>query len=142
MYTTDNDEQFVQAKKNDPRITPLGAFLRRTSLEELRQFVSVLIGDMSVVGPRPTPVKYNEEHRRIIHRYMVRHKIKPGITGLAQVNGCRGETDTLLKTEMRTQYDLQYMSNWSLRLDLSILCKTFVMVLGDFRPSARLARGK
>ena len=140
MYTTDDDAQFVQAKTNDPRITPLGAFLRRTSLDELPQFFSVLAGHMSVVGPRPAPVKYNEEHRQIIHRYMVRHKIKPGITGWAQVNGCRGETETLTKTEMRTQYDLQYMSNWSLWLDIYILFKTVVMILGDFRPSAKLAQ--
>ena len=140
MYTTDNDAQFVQAKANDPRITPLGAFLRRTSLDELPQFFSVLAGDMSVVGPRPAPVKYNEEHRQIIHRYMIRHKIKPGITGLAQINGFRGETETLMKTEMRTYYDLEYMANWSLRLDLYILYKTVVIVLGDFLPFTKLAR--
>jgi putative colanic acid biosynthesis UDP-glucose lipid carrier transferase len=133
MYTVDSDSEFVQAKKGDARITPLGSFMRRTSLDELPQFFNVLLGQMSVVGPRPAPVKYNETHRKIIHRYMVRHKIKPGITGLAQVSGYRGETDILEKTEQRTRYDLEYMNNWSIWLDLRILYKTVVLTLGDFR---------
>jgi putative colanic acid biosynthesis UDP-glucose lipid carrier transferase len=128
MYTLDSDEEFVQAKRNDARITPLGAFLRRTSLDELPQFINVLAGDMSIVGPRPAPVKYNEEHRQIIYRYMLRHKVKPGMTGLAQVRGCRGETETLDKAERRTAYDLQYINNWSLHLDLLIILRTIGLV--------------
>jgi putative colanic acid biosynthesis UDP-glucose lipid carrier transferase len=133
MYTMDSDEEFVQAKTNDSRVTPLGAFLRRTSLDELPQLVNVLLGDMSIVGPRPAPLKYNNDHRGIIYRYMVRHKVKPGITGLAQVNGCRGETDSLDKTERRTSYDLAYIDNWSLWLDLKILWKTAIQMIWDFR---------
>ena len=134
MHTLDSDAEFVQAKRNDSRITPLGAFLRRTSLDELPQLINVLRGEMSLVGPRPAPVKYNEDHRRIIRRYMLRHKVKPGITGLAQVNGCRGETETLDKTERRTAYDLQYIDRWSLWLDIKILFRTAGQVLWDFKP--------
>jgi putative colanic acid biosynthesis UDP-glucose lipid carrier transferase len=132
MYTTDSDDEFVQARQGDARITPLGRFLRKTSLDELPQFFNVLQGQMAIVGPRPAPVKYNEVHRKIIYRYMMRHKIKPGITGLAQVNGCRGETDTIEKTEMRTRFDLQYMNNWSIWLDLRIIFKTIILVAADF----------
>jgi putative colanic acid biosynthesis UDP-glucose lipid carrier transferase len=138
MYQTDSDQEFVQARKNDSRITPLGAVLRRTSLDELPQFFNVLRGEMSVVGPRPAPVKYNEDHRRVIYRYMLRHKIKPGITGLAQVNGSRGETESLEKTELRTSYDLEYMNNWSVWLDLTILLRTCLIVLRDFLPTGPL----
>ena len=133
MYTVDSDADFVQAKKGDSRITKVGGILRRTSLDELPQFFNVLQGQMSVVGPRPAPVKYNETHRKIIYRYMMRHKIKPGITGLAQVNGCRGETESIEKTEERTNYDLEYMNAWSLWLDLRIMVKTVVLILGDLR---------
>lgn len=134
MYTVDADHEFVQARKNDARITPIGGFLRRTSLDELPQFYNVLIGEMSVVGPRPAPLKYNEDHRLIIHRYMVRHKVKPGITGLAQVSGSRGETESVSKTEERTMLDLRYIANWSLWLDLKIVFKTAVMTLTDNLP--------
>ncbi len=131
MYTMDNDSQFVQAKAGDRRVTPLGAFLRRTSVDELPQIVNVLLGDMSFVGPRPAPLKYNEEHRGLIYRYMLRHKVKPGITGLAQVNGCRGETESLEKTAQRTAYDLEYINNWSIWLDLKILFRTPIEIISD-----------
>jgi putative colanic acid biosynthesis UDP-glucose lipid carrier transferase len=132
MYTVDRDHEFVQARRHDARITPLGRFLRRASLDELPQFYNVLLGEMSVVGPRPAPVKYNEDHRRIIHRYMVRHKVKPGITGLAQVSGSRGETPSVAKTEERTMLDLEYINTWSLWLDLRILVKTFAVTVHEF----------
>lgn len=134
MFTVDGDAEFVQAKEGDARITPVGAFLRRTSLDELPQFFNVLAGEMSVVGPRPAPVRYNEDHRRVIYRYMVRHKVKPGITGLAQVSGSRGETQTVGKTEERTEFDLRYINDWSLWLDITILWKTVMMTVAEFRP--------
>ncbi|POB90246.1 undecaprenyl-phosphate glucose phosphotransferase, partial [Vibrio vulnificus] len=98
--------------KNDPRITPFGGFLRRTSLDELPQFINVLQGTMSIVGPRPHAVSHNEEYRQIVDRYMLRHKVKPGITGWAQINGYRGETDTLDKMEKRVEFDLDYIHRW------------------------------
>jgi putative colanic acid biosynthesis UDP-glucose lipid carrier transferase len=118
-----------QATRNDPRVTRLGAFLRRSSLDELPQFINVLQGRMSVVGPRPHAVAHNELYRKLIRSYMVRHKVRPGITGLAQVNGMRGETDTLDKMRARIEYDLAYLRNWSLLLDLKIVLKTIVVVL-------------
>jgi len=125
----DNAAHIEQAKKNDQRITPLGAFLRKTSLDELPQFINVLQGRMSIVGPRPHAVAHNELYRKLIKGYMVRHKVKPGITGWAQVNGYRGETDTLDKMQKRIEYDLDYLRNWSLRLDLYIILKTAFVVL-------------
>jgi putative colanic acid biosynthesis UDP-glucose lipid carrier transferase len=121
-----------QATRDDDRITPLGRFLRRTSLDELPQFFNVLQGRMSVVGPRPHAVAHNEMYRKLIKGYMIRHKVKPGITGWAQVNGARGETDTIDKMRTRIEYDLEYLRNWSLRLDLLIVWKTFWLALrGD-----------
>jgi len=120
-----------QATRDDHRITPVGAFLRRTSLDELPQFINVLQGRMSIVGPRPHAVAHNEEYRSRIKGYMVRHKVKPGITGWAQVNGFRGETDKLEKMESRIEYDLEYLRNWSLRLDLSIILRTIWLVAKD-----------
>jgi len=114
----------VQAMRNDDRITPLGSFLRRTSLDELPQFFNVLQGRMSVVGPRPHAVAHNEEYRKLIKGYMMRHKVRPGITGWAQVNGWRGETNTLEKMEKRVEYDLYYIENWSLWFDLKIIFLT------------------
>ena len=114
----------VQATKNDDRITPFGRILRRTSLDELPQFFNVLCGNMSIVGPRPHAVSHNEEYRSQIKRYMLRHKVKPGITGLAQVNGYRGETDTFEKMENRIRYDLEYIQNWTVILDLKIIIET------------------
>ncbi|MDQ7017388.1 MAG: undecaprenyl-phosphate glucose phosphotransferase [Gammaproteobacteria bacterium] len=114
----------TQAKKGDARITPFGAFLRRTSLDELPQFFNVLQGRMSIVGPRPHALAHNEAFKDKIEQYMLRHKVKPGITGWAQVNGYRGETDTLYKMQKRVEYDLNYIENWSLWLDLKIIFLT------------------
>ena len=125
MSVCEDCEDVPQAKKNDPRITPLGKFLRRTSLDEFPQLVNVLQGRMSLVGPRPHAVAHNEQYRKLIHGYMLRHKVKPGITGWAQVNGWRGETDTLDKMEKRIEYDLEYIRNWSFWLDLKIIWLTF-----------------
>jgi putative colanic acid biosynthesis UDP-glucose lipid carrier transferase len=124
MQSMDNGEKVKQATKNDSRITPVGAFLRRTSLDELPQFFNVLMGDMSVVGPRPHAVAHNEEYRKLVDYYMLRHKVRPGITGWAQVNGFRGETDTLEKMEKRIEYDLQYIRNWSIWWDFKIIFMT------------------
>ena len=114
---------------DDQRVTRFGAFLRRTSLDELPQFINVLQGRMSVVGPRPHAVAHNEMYRKLIRGYMIRHKVKPGITGLAQVSGWRGETDTVEKMKARIDCDLAYLRNWSLLLDLQIVLKTIVVVL-------------
>jgi len=118
-----------QATRDDPRVTRFGAFLRACSLDELPQFVNVLQGRMSVVGPRPHAIAHNEMYRKLIRRYMIRHKVKPGITGLAQVNGLRGETSSLDKMQMRIEYDLAYLRRWSLLLDLQIVLKTIFVVL-------------
>jgi putative colanic acid biosynthesis UDP-glucose lipid carrier transferase len=129
MTVAEDGAQVVQAKKNDQRVTPLGAFLRKTSLDELPQFINVLQGRMSIVGPRPHAVTHNEQYRKLIKGYMLRHKVKPGITGWAQVNGLRGETETLDKMEARVSYDLDYLRNWSLWLDLWIVLRTVQVVL-------------
>ena len=118
------DGKVTQAQRNDPRITPLGAFLRRTSLDELPQFYNVLQGRMSIVGPRPHAVAHNDYYKKLVPRYMLRHKVKPGITGWAQVNGFRGETDTLEKMEKRVELDLYYIECMSLWLDLKIIVLT------------------
>jgi putative colanic acid biosynthesis UDP-glucose lipid carrier transferase len=124
MSVCEDDAAFKQATANDKRVTKFGAFIRRTSLDELPQFINVLQGQMSIVGPRPHPVKLNEEFRQLIPKYMLRHIVKPGITGWAQINGYRGETDTLNKMEQRIAYDLYYIDNWSLWLDLRIIFLT------------------
>jgi putative colanic acid biosynthesis UDP-glucose lipid carrier transferase len=129
MTVAEDGDKVVQATKNDQRVTPIGGFLRRTSLDELPQFINVLQGRMSIVGPRPHAVAHNEQYRKLIKGYMLRHKVKPGITGWAQVNGMRGETATLDKMEARIQYDLDYLRNWSLWLDLWIILKTVKVVL-------------
>lgn len=126
MTVSEDGKNVHQARKNDPRVTPIGKFLRRTSLDELPQFINVLQGRMSVVGPRPHAVAHNEEYRRLIHGYMRRHKVKPGITGLAQVNGYRGRTETIDKMEKRIECDMEYIRNWSLLLDVKILAKTLI----------------
>ncbi|PTD98133.1 undecaprenyl-phosphate glucose phosphotransferase [Pseudothauera lacus] len=131
MTTCDNGNEIRQATKNDQRITPFGAFIRRTSLDELPQFLNVLQGRMSIVGPRPHAVAHNETYRKLIKGYMVRHKVKPGITGWAQVNGYRGETETVDKMEKRIEYDLEYLRHWSLGLDLWIIIKTALLVVRD-----------
>ena len=120
-----------QATRNDQRVTPFGSFLRRTSLDELPQFINVLQGRMSIVGPRPHAVAHNEMYRKLIKGYMVRHKVKPGITGWAQVNGLRGETESLDKMKRRIDFDLEYLRNWSLKLDLMIIMRTLLIVLKD-----------
>ena len=122
----------TQAKKGDGRITPIGAFLRRTSLDELPQFFNVLQGRMSIVGPRPHALAHNEHYKELVESYMRRHKVKPGITGWAQVNGLRGETDTLEKMQRRVEYDLWYIDNWSLWLDVKII---FMTVFKGFKHS-------
>lgn len=114
----------TQARQGDPRVTKLGAFLRRTSLDELPQFYNVLQGRMSIVGPRPHALAHNEYYKDMVESYMRRHKVKPGITGWAQVNGLRGETDTLEKMERRVEYDLWYIDNWAVWLDLRIIFLT------------------
>jgi putative colanic acid biosynthesis UDP-glucose lipid carrier transferase len=129
MTVAEDGDKVVQATRNDQRVTPIGGFLRRTSLDELPQFINVLQGRMSIVGPRPHAVAHNEQYRKLIKGYMLRHKVKPGITGWAQVNGMRGETATLDKMEARIQYDLDYLRNWSLWLDLWIILKTVKVVL-------------
>jgi putative colanic acid biosynthesis UDP-glucose lipid carrier transferase len=131
MTVCEDGVQVQQATRNDQRITRLGRFLRKTSLDELPQFINVLQGRMSVVGPRPHAVAHNEAFRKLIEGYMIRHKVKPGVTGWAQVNGFRGETDTLDKMEGRIQYDLDYLRNWSLALDLLIVFRTFGVLLGQ-----------
>jgi len=124
MKVMEDGDTVQQAKRNDDRITKIGAFLRRTSLDELPQFINVLQGRMSIVGPRPHAVAHNEQYRKLISGYMLRHKVKPGITGWAQIHGFRGETDTLDKMQKRIEYDLQYLKNWSLGLDLKIIFRT------------------
>ena len=131
MRSQDNGPVVRQATKGDSRVTPFGAFIRRTSLDELPQFINVLQGRMSIVGPRPHAVAHNEEYRQLIKAYMVRHKVKPGITGWAQVNGHRGETDTIEKMQARVEYDLEYLRNWSLGLDLQIIVRTVRLVFFD-----------
>jgi putative colanic acid biosynthesis UDP-glucose lipid carrier transferase len=111
----------TQVIKNDPRVTGIGKYLRAHSLDELPQFFNVLMGNMSIVGPRPHAVDHNEEYRKLIQGYMLRHKMKPGITGWAQINGFRGETNTLDKMENRVRYDLEYIKKWSVLFDLYIV---------------------
>ena len=131
MTVAEDGNSIAQATRDDRRVTPFGALLRRYSLDELPQFVNVLQGRMSVVGPRPHAVAHNELYRRLIKGYMIRHKVKPGITGWAQVNGLRGETDVLDKMKRRVEFDLAYLRNWSLRLDLWIVLKTSFVMFSD-----------
>lgn len=122
-------DAFVQAKKNDDRITRVGAFIRKTSIDELPQFFNVLLGDMSVVGPRPHPIALNDDFSSKIDKYYSRHIYKPGITGLAQVKGYRGETDTLEKMQNRVRYDRYYIHNWSFLFDIKIMFMTFLNII-------------
>jgi putative colanic acid biosynthesis UDP-glucose lipid carrier transferase len=128
MRTLDNGAAVKQATKDDPRITRIGAILRRTSLDEIPQLFNVIEGSMSLVGPRPHASAHNEHYRKLIRGYMLRHKVKPGITGLAQVEGCRGETETLDKMQKRIEFDHQYIQKWSLWLDIKILLRTVFVV--------------
>ena len=131
MTVSEDGAVIKQATRADERVTRFGALLRRYSLDELPQFINVLQGCMSVVGPRPHAVAHNEMYRRLIKGYMIRHKVKPGITGWAQVNGLRGETNTLDRMESRIAYDLAYLRHWSLQLDLWIVLKTLFVVFND-----------
>ncbi len=132
MYVTQDDSEHIpQATRNDPRVTPFGSFLRRTSLDELPQLFNVLQGRMSMVGPRPHAVAHNESYRKLIKGYMIRHKVLPGITGLAQVQGWRGETSDVVQMEKRIEADLDYLRRWSLQLDIQILFKTIMVVLSN-----------
>ncbi|MEZ6135649.1 MAG: undecaprenyl-phosphate glucose phosphotransferase [Pirellulaceae bacterium] len=128
MRTCDNGTKVIQATKDDPRVTPIGKILRRTSLDELPQLFNVLDGSMSLVGPRPHANAHNEHYRKLIRGYMLRHKVKPGITGLAQVEGYRGETETLDKMQKRVEFDHRYIQQWSLWLDAKILVRTLFVV--------------
>lgn len=131
MTCCDDGEQVRQVTRDDDRVTPVGRLLRRTSLDELPQLFNVIEGSMSLVGPRPHANSHNEQYRSLIDGYMLRHKVKPGITGLAQVSGCRGETETLEKMEQRIACDHQYIREWSFWMDLKILCKTLLVVLSQ-----------
>jgi putative colanic acid biosynthesis UDP-glucose lipid carrier transferase len=133
MTCCENGARIVQATRNDSRVTRVGRILRRTSLDELPQLINVLQGRMSLVGPRPHAVAHNEEYRKLISGYMVRHKVTPGITGLAQVSGCRGETSTLDDMRRRVQYDLEYLRHWCWLLDIKIMLRTVVLLFRDKR---------
>jgi Undecaprenyl-phosphate glucose phosphotransferase len=130
----DESHRAIQARRDDPRLTRVGRWLRRTSLDELPQLFNVLRGEMSVVGPRPHMVEHNQQYAALIDTYLARHRVKPGITGWAQVNGWRGETDTLEKMERRVRHDLYYIENWSLSFDLRILVRT--LAVGLIHPNA------
>ena len=123
-----NDSNKRQASKNDDRITPIGKFMRRTSLDELPQFFNVLFGHMSVIGPRPHMLSHTEEYRALIDKYMVRQFLKPGISGWAQVNGFRGETREQWLMEKRVEHDIWYMENWSAMLDIRIIFMTVINI--------------
>jgi lipopolysaccharide/colanic/teichoic acid biosynthesis glycosyltransferase len=126
------EDDVAQARRNDPRVTRIGRFLRRSSLDELPQLLNVLAGTMSLVGPRPHAVAHDEHYAKLIDGYLARHRVKPGITGWAQVNGFRGETDTTEKMARRVEYDLYYIDHWSPFFDLYILARTaFVGFRGD-----------
>lgn len=131
MAVTEDGLQIQQATRDDRRVTAFGRILRRYSLDELPQLFDVLRGEMSLVGPRPHAIAHNEEYRRLIKGYMVRHKVRPGITGLAQVNGCRGETNRLEDMKARIEYDLDYLRHWTPALDVRILLQTAIQVLHD-----------
>lgn len=131
MTVTEDGAQIRQATKDDARVTRIGKVLRRYSLDELPQLINVLQGRMSLIGPRPHAVAHNEEYRKLIKGYMIRHKVLPGITGLAQVNGCRGETTSLEDMQQRIKFDLEYLRRWSIGLDVQILLKTAVQVFVD-----------
>jgi putative colanic acid biosynthesis UDP-glucose lipid carrier transferase len=131
MYVSEDSGEIRQATREDTRVTPLGSFLRKYSLDELPQFVNVLQGRMSVVGPRPHAVAHNEEYRKVIKGYMIRHKVSPGVTGLAQVRGYRGETASVGEMQRRVESDLEYLRNWSLGLDLKIIFQTITVIFSD-----------
>jgi len=128
----DEDGNYQQARKDDPRITRIGAFLRKTNLDEIPQFWNVLFGDMSVVGPRPHPIPLSLESKDVVQHYLMRHLVKPGITGWAQVNGSRGEVQSPTDMQRRVAFDLWYIENWSFWLDCQIIFQTIVnLIKGD-----------
>ena len=131
MTVSEDGENVVQAKINDRRVTKFGKFIRKTSLDELPQFINVLQGRMSIVGPRPHAISHNELYRKLIKGYMVRHKVRPGITGWAQVNGFRGETETVDSMQKRIDFDIDYLKKWSLGLDIKIILKTVLLIFKD-----------
>jgi putative colanic acid biosynthesis UDP-glucose lipid carrier transferase len=131
MMVIEDDGEIRQATRDDARITPLGRVLRRLSIDELPQLFNVIGGTMSLVGPRPHAVAHNEEYRKVIKGYMIRHKVMPGMTGLAQVSGCRGETRTIEEMQARVAYDLDYLRHWSPMLDLKILAQTALLLFND-----------
>jgi putative colanic acid biosysnthesis UDP-glucose lipid carrier transferase len=131
MRVQEDGAAVPQARRDDPRVTRIGAFLRKTSLDELPQLANVLQGRMSIVGPRPHAIAHNEMYRKLIKGYMLRHKVKPGITGLAQIHGFRGETETIDKMQARVKYDIDYIRNWSVLLDLWILLRTLRVLYRD-----------
>lgn len=134
MTVCEDGYRFRQATKSDSRVTRLGALLRKTSLDELPQLINILQGRMSLVGPRPHPVAMNEEYRKLVPGYMLRHKVRPGLTGLAQINGFRGETGNLENMQQRIDCDLKYLRQWSLFLDLKIIFQT--VIKGSWRINA------
>jgi putative colanic acid biosynthesis UDP-glucose lipid carrier transferase len=127
----EDDPTVPQARRNDPRVTRIGRFLRRTSLDELPQLLNVIKGDMSLVGPRPHAIPHDEKYAELIEGYTARHRVKPGITGWAQVHGFRGETETLEKMNRRVEHDLYYIHHWSLILDFHILFRTLKVVFAQ-----------
>ena len=127
---TEEKGTITQAKANDDRVTPFGKFIRRTSIDELPQLFNVIQGTLSLVGPRPHAVEHNDYYVEKIKAYFARHRIKPGITGLAQISGSRGETETVEKMQQRLEYDLSYINNWSLLTDIKILIKTPMTLFG------------
>ncbi|MFQ3247876.1 MAG: putative colanic acid biosynthesis UDP-glucose lipid carrier transferase, partial [Arenicella sp.] len=131
MSVCEDGNNVIQAVANDARVTRFGSFIRKYSIDELPQLINVLNGTMSLVGPRPHAVAHNEYYRDKVHGYMGRHKIRPGITGWAQINGCRGETEAIETMQRRIRYDLEYIQNWSIALDIRILLKTLYTVLRD-----------
>jgi putative colanic acid biosysnthesis UDP-glucose lipid carrier transferase len=131
MRSSDDGASVPQALRNDSRTTPFGRFIRRYSLDELPQLINVVQGRMSLVGPRPHAIAHNEEYRRLIKGYMIRHKVAPGITGLAQIRGYRGETSTVEQMRARVESDLEYLRRWSLALDLKIIAVTIVRMFSD-----------
>jgi putative colanic acid biosynthesis UDP-glucose lipid carrier transferase len=131
MNVCEDGDLVRQAAKDDQRVTWLGRWLRRTSIDELPQLLNVLEGKMSVVGPRPHAIAHNELYRKLISGYMIRHKVRPGMTGWAQVNGLRGETKTLEEMSERVRYDLEYLRSWSPWLDIKILAMTLAVVVRD-----------
>jgi lipopolysaccharide/colanic/teichoic acid biosynthesis glycosyltransferase len=133
MTVLQDGDVVPQATRADTRITPLGRLLRRSSIDELPQLINVLQGRMSLVGPRPHAVAHNELYRKLIKGYMIRHKVTPGMTGLAQVHGLRGETQNIEQMQARLRYDLEYLRNWSPLLDVKILLKTLAIVVHNDR---------